>query len=154
MACADTGLRGYECTLTMDGATLGKATNVTPEFNFAEQDTTTRDSGGWDETDAGRANMTFGIEGLWVPSNEALQRLEQAARAREKIDFKMVDAAGYGHSGCCVILRFGHPARDLDSAIGFSADCKASGYVRKICGDGSGGSVACGSEFGTWGSGQ
>ena len=154
MACEEPGLRGYECTLTMDGATVARAINVEPEFTFKEMDVTTRYSGGWDETQTGRAVMTASIEGLWVPSNAALQRIEQAARARENIEWKMQDAEGYGWNGCCVITRFGVAPRNLDDPIGFSVDIKSNGYVKKICGDGAGGSVACGSTYGNWGSGQ
>ena len=154
MACEEPGLRGYECTLTMDGATVARAINVEPEFTFKEMDVTTRYSGGWDQTQTGRAVMTASIEGLWVPSNAALQRIEQAARARENIEWKMQDAEGYGWNGCCVITRFGVSPRNLDDPIGFSVDIKSNGYVKKICGDGAGGSVACGSTYGNWGSGQ
>ncbi len=154
MACTEPGLRGYECTLTMDGAVVGRAINVEPEFTYKEQDHTTRQSGGWDETGAGRAVMTASIEGLWVPGNEAIQRIEQASRARENITFHMQDAEGYGWNGCCVVLRFAVSPRNLDDPIGWSIDIKSNGYVRKICGDGAGGSVACGSTYGTWGSGQ
>ena len=154
MACSDTGQRGYECTLTLDGATVGKAQNVDPSFTYAEMDATTRDSGGWDEVDAGRGKLTFSLEALWVPGNAAIQRIEQASRAREKITYEMRDAAGYGWSGCCICTQFGPGSRNLDDNVGLTGDFVGSGYPKKICGDGSGGSVACGSTYGTWGSGQ
>jgi len=153
MACDDVGLRGYECTLTIDGATVGKAATFDPSFTFKEMDVSTRDSGGWDETATGRAKMTAHIDGLWVPSNAALQRIEQAARAREVITFQEQDAEGYGWRGCCVITQFGSP-RNLDDPIGLSIDLVSTGYVTKICGNGAGGSADCGSPYGSWGSGN
>lgn len=154
MACTDTGLRGYECTLTMDGAVCAAARDVTPSFTYKEMDVTTRASGGWDETMTGRKVLTVSIDALWVPSQGALQRIEQAARANEVIAFKMVDAEGYGWDGCCVITQFGPSPRGLDDPVGLSIDWKSTGFVRKICGDGSGGSAVCGSAYGSWGSGS
>ena len=153
MACSDIGLKGYECTLTLDGATVGKAQNVDPSFTVAELPATTRDSGGYAEVDGGELTMTFSVEALWVPGNEAIQRIEQAMRAREKITYKMQDGAGYGWSGCCICLAFNPGPRPLDANVMLTAEFKNSGYPTKICGDGSGGSTACGSTYGDWGSG-
>ena len=154
MACSDTGERGYEAVLTMDGVEVSRARDVSVTFTYKEMDATTRSSGGWDEYMAGRGKMTFTSDAMWVPNNEAFQRVEQAAREREVITFKIVDSYGEGWDGCCIITRFEQSPANLDDVIGLSFDATCSGYPRKICGNASGGSVACGSTYGSWGSGQ
>ena len=154
MACSDTGQRGYECELRMDGVLVAAARDVTPSFTAAKMDATSRASGGWNEANTGRKELTCSIDALWVPNNEAIQRIEQAMRANEVIAFSIIDSYGEGWDGCCVVTQFGPSPRSLDDNVGLSIDWVSTGYVRKICGNSEGGSAVCGSTYGSWGSGS
>ena len=43
------GKKGFNCTLTAAGQTIGKAQNVDLDMTADEQEVTTRDSAGWKE---------------------------------------------------------------------------------------------------------
>jgi len=100
------GEAGFGCTLTIGGVTVGKAQDVDFEMTAGEGDTTVRDSEGWKQIIHLIKEWASSIEHLWVPTNTALQALQNAFMSGADVAAVFTDANGYGFSGAAKVMSF------------------------------------------------
>ena len=126
--------RGYKCILRVASTRLlvGIARNVEPTFTAAEQDITTRDSGGFDEGQPGRRRMTARIETLWVATNAGLVALRDSWYLQTVLAFWITDESGYGDAGECFVTELTIGPQDLDNAVMCSVSIRSTGTILKV----------------------
>lgn len=128
MSCENPGAMGYECALTCEGVTIGKAQDVGLDLSRAMVETTTRDSGGIGQYKAGQLDGTGSIDQLWVPTNAGLQVLQNAFLAGTSMDVVWQDADGWGWTGCALVSGLSHP-QPLNDAVQLNCTLQICGAV-------------------------
>jgi len=123
--------KGFNCTLSLGGNTVGKAQETSPSLEADEQDTTVREDAPWDNWQQGRKRLTADITALWVATSTALTALEDAWFNDDKLTFEMTREDGTGYSGDCGVLSISD-ARNMDDAVTIDCSIKSRGTVSQV----------------------
>lgn len=124
--------KGFNCILQVGGSTVGVARNVNPTIEADEQDTTTRDDGGWDNWQQGRKRLTADIEALYVADDAQIQAIEDAFDNDSGVSFQMTTDGGSGYSGTLGVLSLNPGPQDLDNAVMLNVSVKSRGTVTRL----------------------
>jgi len=120
--------KGFNCTLSVGGSTVGKAQEVSPSLEADEQDITTREDAPWDNWQQGRKRLTADITGLWVGTASGIQALEDAWFNDSDLDAQLSRPDGSGYSATCGVLSLSG-AQNMDDAVTLDISIKSKGQV-------------------------
>jgi predicted secreted protein len=127
------GQRGFQCQLTLGGATIGLAQDVDLESSKGEVPTTNRGSGGWKEILPGIGEWNAPAKALWVPTNAGLQAIINAYLAGTKLAATFLDAFGYGFSGNCYVMTLKR-GEALEDAVTVECGLTGTGALSYVAG--------------------
>ena len=99
--------RGFECTLSLGGNSVGKGKSVSLKSEMGEIDNTVFDSSGWKDKDLGLGEWSADVPGLFAGDNATQQAIQTAYLARSSLAAQFRTNSGYGFNGTCRIKTIG-----------------------------------------------
>jgi predicted secreted protein len=124
-------LAGFNAVLTVDGNTVGKASDVELSLGSTEVDISTRDGAGWKAFLQGLKEFSATVDQLWVPTDAALQALRDSWLNGTLLAAVFTDDEGNGFSGDVFVsaMSKGEP---LDDAVTLNCTLRGTGTLSLV----------------------
>lgn len=119
---------GHSMTLTAGSKAIGKARNVDLSMESKMAKTTTRDSGGWAESEPAEKSWSVEVEQLYISTNSGLRTIMAAWMNDTILAVVLTDADGNTHTGNAYVksLKRGEP---LDDAVTVQCSLEGTGAL-------------------------
>lgn len=123
-------MKGVDVVVKIGTAILAAQRNATLNRSAETLDSTTKDSNGWKENEAGYREWSISTDGLLVESDAAYTSLEDAYMAGEKVTVEFTTGSGNRYHGEALITDFPIQAPYTDN-VTYNVTFQGSGALTK-----------------------